>query len=342
MDVISVVFPVPVALAALAAAAATIGVAGVRLARVVDELADRLGIGEAVAGAVLLGAATSLSGLVVSIVAAVEGDASLAVSNSVGGIAVQTTFVLAADLAYRRANLEHAAASLGNVFNCFLLLMLLSVVVIGAAGPGATVLGVDPITLLLVGLYIYGTVLVRRVEEKPMWLPTPTAETRQDTPDEDAETASLRRLSARFLVLAATVLVSGYFVARAGVSLVAETGVSGTVVGTLATSVTTSLPELVTSIAAVRAGALALAIGGLVGGNAFDLLFIAAADVAYRPGSVYTALTTADVFTLGWAMLLVGILGAGLVRRERHGVGFEGVGVLVVYVGGLVALTQAF
>lgn len=334
-----VMFSLPVALAVLLAAAAVIGVAGTRLARVVDALADRTGIGEAMAGAILLGAATSLSGLVVSIVAATEGDASLAVSTSVGGIAVQTAFIVAADLAYRRANLEHAAASLGNVLNCFVLLMLLALVVLGAAGPDRTLLGVAPVTVLLVGLYLFGATLARRVEEDPMWKPTRTPETREDEPDPEASQASLSRLAGEFAAMALLVLASGFFVARAGLSLVAEAGVSGTVVGAFATSVTTSLPELVTTVAAVRAGALTLAVGGIVGGNAFDLLFIAAADVAYRPGSIYAALTQADVFVLGWAMLLVGILGAGLVRRQERGIGFEGIGVLAVYAAGLLVVT---
>jgi cation:H+ antiporter len=330
----------PVAAVALVVAASLIGVAGTRLARVVDALADRTGIGEALAGAVLLGSATSLAGLVVSVVAASDGDASLAVGNSIGGIAVQTTFIVVADLAYRRENLEHAAASLGNIFNSLLLLVMLAVVVLGASAPDVAVLGVSPATVLLVGVYLYGTVLVRRVEEEPMWKPTVTPETREDTPDPEAESESLRRLGLEFAGLAAVVVVAGYLVAQAGLALVAETGLSGTVVGTFATSVATSLPELVTSVAAVRAGALTLAVGGIVGGNAFDLLFIAAADVAYRSGSVYTALARADVFVVAWAMLLVGVLAAGLVRRQRHGIGFEGVGVLVLYAAGLVAVTQ--
>jgi cation:H+ antiporter len=335
-----VTFSAPVAALALVAAAALIGVAGTRLAGAVDALADRTGIGEAMAGALLLGGATSLAGLVVSVVAAADGSASLAVGNSIGGIAVQTAFIVVADLAYRRDNLEHAAASLGNLFNSLLLLILLAVVVLGSAAPDVTVLGVSPVTVLLVGAYLYGTALVRRVEREPMWEPTMTPETRQDTPDPAAEAASLKRLSSEFVALALVVVVAGYLVARAGLSLVAETGLSGTVVGTFATSVATSLPELVTSVAAVRAGALTLAVGGIVGGNAFDLLFIAAADVAYRPGSIYTALTEADVFVLGWAMILVGVLGAGLVRRQRKGIGFEGVGVLAVYVVGLAVVTQ--
>lgn len=331
----------PVAAATLLGAAALIGLAGTRLAGVVDQLADRTGIGEAMAGAVLLGGATSLAGLIVSIVAAADGNASLAVSNSIGGIAAQTAFIVVADLFYRRGNLEHAAASLGNVFNSLLLLMLLAIVVVGATVPDVTVLGVSPATVVLVGAYVYGTSLVRRVEEDPMWKPTVTSETRQDDADPEAEDGSLPAMSAQFVVLALATLGAGYLVARSGLALVEQTGLSGTVVGAFATSVATSLPELVTSVAAVRAGALTLAVGGIVGGNAFDLLFIAAADVAYREGSVYSGLAQADLFVVGWAMFLVGILAAGLVRRQRRGIGFEGVSVLAVYLAGLAVLTTA-
>jgi cation:H+ antiporter len=43
-----------------------------------------------------------------------------------------------------------------------------------------------------------------------------------------------------------------------------------------------SLPELVTAVAAVRAGAVGLAVGDAIGGNSFEVLFLAAADLAYR------------------------------------------------------------
>jgi cation:H+ antiporter len=333
---------VTVAAATLAVAVAFIGVAGTRLARVVDRLADRSGIGEAVAGAVLLGGSTSLAGLIVSVVAAAEGHASLAVSNSIGGIAAQTALIVIADMFYRRENLEHAAASLGNVFNSLLLLMLLAIVVLGATAPDVTVLGVSPVTVLLVGTYWYGTVLVARVQKDPMWEPRVTSETRPDTPDPEAVDGSLRVMAGQFAILAFVVLVAGYLVARSGTALMAQTGLSGTVVGAFVTSVATSLPELVTSVAAVRAGAVTLAVGGIVGGNAFDLLFVAAADVTYREGSVYSELAQADLFVVGWAMLLVGILAAGLVRRQRRGIGFEGVSVLLVYLVGLAVVTTVW
>lgn len=79
------------------ACAVMIAVAGSRLTALVDDLADRTGLGEAVAGAALLGAATSLSGFVVSVTAAAGGNPELAMSNALGGIAVQTVFLAVAD-----------------------------------------------------------------------------------------------------------------------------------------------------------------------------------------------------------------------------------------------------
>lgn len=318
--------------------AVLIAVFGVRLARVVDHLADRTGMGEAIAGAVLLGGATSLAGLVVSVVAAAEGDASLAVSNSAGGIAAQTAFIVVADLAYRRANIEHAAASLTNIFNCLLIVLLLSVVLMGAGAPPWTVMGVHPATPLLLVAYLYGLRLARSVGTDQMWMPKRTVYTREDVPSPDAQQKSLRLLAVRFLALGAAVAAAGYVVGEAGISLIATTGLGGTAVGTFFTSVATSLPELVTTVAAVRAGALTLAVGGLVGGNAFDVLFIGAADAAYREGPIYAAISQSDRFVIGWTMALVAVLGAGLVRRERQGVGgigFEGVTILGLYVAGI-------
>lgn len=116
--------------------ALVIAIAGTRITRVVDQLADRTGLGEATAGAVLLGAATSLSGSVLSVTAAYRGHPELAVSNALGGIAVQTFFLAIADMVYRRANLEHAAAaSAPNMMQNGLLIGLLALLLLAPTLP---------------------------------------------------------------------------------------------------------------------------------------------------------------------------------------------------------------
>lgn len=331
-------WPLSVAGAGFVVGAVVVGFFGARLARVVDRLADRTGWGEALAGAVLLAGANSIAGLVVSVVAAAEDQASLAISNSVGGIAAQTAFIVVADLAYRRANIEHAAASLTNIFMSMLMMVLLAVVVMGIAAPPWTVAGIHPATPLLFFTYVYGLRLSRTVGVEPMWTPRRTIETRVDVPADAPPGESLRSLGAQFAALAVVVTASGYLIAQSGLSVIEATGLGGTIVGTFFTSVTTSIPELVTAVAAVRAGALTLAVGGIVGGNTFDMLFIGVADVVFAEGSLYAHAGRSDVFVVGWTMALVAIIGAGLVRRERRGIGFEGAAIIGLYAAGVVVV----
>jgi cation:H+ antiporter len=103
----------------------------------------------------------------------------------------------------------------------------------------------------------------------------------------------------------------------------------------------TSLPELVTAVAAVRRGALNLAVGDVIGGNAFEVLFLGAADVVWRPGSIYHEFTAENRFTAVLAILMTGVLLLGMLRRERHGIagiGFESALVLLLYLGGVALL----
>lgn len=324
--------------ALFAGCALVIGVVGTRLTGVVDTLADRTGIGEAIAGAVLMGMATSLSGIVLSVTAAWKGQPELAMSNAVGGIAAQTLFLTFADAALRRVNLEHAAASIGNLAQGTLLMCLLGMLLVARYSPEWTLWGIHPVTPLLFLGYVYGLRIIDEVRSQPMWMPRRTRETREDAPDDEAQRYSLTRLWGAFAALALLLGVSGWVMEKAATTLATETGMSQTAVGILLTSVATSLPELVTAVAAVRRGALTLAVGGIIGGNAFDTLFAAASDIAYRDGSIYHAVSEQTLLWIALSVLMTAVLLLGLVRREKHGparIGFESVALVLLYGAGV-------
>ena len=89
-------------------------------------------------------------------------------------------------------------------------------------------------------------------------------------------------------------------------------------------------------------GALTLAVGNIIGGNSFDVLFVAFADGAYRSGSIYHAMTNQQVFVVAETLLLTGILLLGLLRRQKHGIGgigFESILVLVVHGASVLVLS---
>ncbi|GAB3212926.1 sodium:calcium antiporter [Marinactinospora thermotolerans] len=333
-------WPIWVSAVALAVAMVLLVVAGGPFTRLVDRLADRTGIGETMAGVLLIGAVTALPGLITSILGAARGDAVFAMNNALGGIVLQTTFIALADVFYRRANLEHAAASLPNLLAPVGLSTMLAVVLAAGAGPQVTVFGVHPVSLLLVLVYWYWLRLSREVGERPMWRVEPTRLTHADEPDPE-QMANGERLSSmwlRFAGLAAVVSLAGYLIGEAGLSLTERTGMSSGFVGAVITGFVTSVPELVTVLYAVRIRALHLAIGDIIGGNGFDVLFLSASDIVYREGSLYAAVNREVVLLVGLGIVLNLLVAAGLIRRQRDGIGFEGIAMFVVCGVGLAAL----
>ena len=118
----------------------------------------------------------------------------------------------------------------------------------------------------------------------------------------------------------------------------AATGLPSGLVGFTLTTTITSLPELVTLLLAVRIGALNLGIGNIIGGNAFDALMIFLADVSYLPGSIYSAASSAGLLLAGATTLMTVALTAGLIMRDRRGIGFEGAVIPLVYATAVVLL----
>ena len=288
----------------------------------------------------VLGMITSLAGVVVSITAASEGRASLAFANSVGGIAAQTAFLAFADLAYRRINLEHAAADLANVFQAALLCLMLTLPILAFTGPAVEIIGLHPVTLLLPVIYVLGIRATASVRENPMWEPVKTADTQEDEPDEpEAENkAALVPLILRVVGLGLVLALTGWTISKTGGALSGLLGISETAVGALMTAVATSLPELVTTLAAARRGAVQLAVGGIIGGNAFDVLFLTVSDIAYTDGPFYDALAPDDLFWLAIGLSMTAVLLLGLVLRQRTGparIGFESVALLGLYAVGI-------
>lgn len=314
------------------AGAATVAF-GIYITFVADELAERTRLGRAVVGAIFLGALTSVAEIGTSISAALAHHAELAVTNAVGSIAAQTAFIAVADLAYRHANLEHAAASESNLMLSALLLAMLGLLLLAASSPALSWWQVHPVSVGLFVTYAYGMRVVARSGEKPMWRARWTPETSPETSRRISRSASVARLTVKFIAAGMVLVVSGVLLASSGIALVQLTGISESFVGALLTGVTSSMPELVTAITAVRIGALSLAIANIVGGNLFDTTIVGLSDLAY-PGSIFQDAGTSLPTLLSATLIMNTVVLLGLLRRERYGlgnIGLEGVLLLAIY-----------
>lgn len=335
IDVLLGPWPLPVSIIVFVTAGVLTVVGAVRMATLGDTLATRTGWGQAIFGAVFFGATSSLSGIVITAVAAASDSPDLAYSNAVGGIAAQTLAIAVADLFYRRGNLEHAAASLSNILFGCLLIALLLLVVLAAFIPSVTVLGISPMTAVLVAVYLGGLTLIRRTGHSPMWEAVHTRATLVEDPsDEDGDGRRTRSVWLEFAAVGAAVAIGGAAIATAAEGIVDATGLSAGFVGAILLGVVNALPETVTAIAAVRRGAVTLAVAAVLGGNCFDALNVAVGDVFYRSGSLYHEAGSDELFlALASALMTVVVVGGLLVRQARGPgrVGFEGVTLIGVY-----------
>lgn len=317
---------VTAALPLFALATALVALVAPRLAKVADQLGTRTGMGNSLAGAVFLGACTSVPGLVVTVSATLRGDVELAAANAVGGVAAQTTFLALADVAYRRGPLTRDAVSPRALSQVALLLVLLAVPLLAVSGyPDATVLGrVHPASLALLVAYPAGMWVARRQPQR----------TGEETGGRDSDEggASIAGLWLRLAGYASVVGVAGYLISTQVGPIADSVGLTTVAAGALLTAAATSSPELLTAISAARRGQPALAVGDIVGGNNFDLLFLAVADLALA-GSLYAELGPAFPLLIGVAVLLNAALLLGFVRgRPERRVSPPNVLVLALYV----------
>jgi len=314
-------------------ASLVIVVAGSWLARLSDDLADRSGLGEALFGVLLLGCVTSLPDFAATLSAAIDKRPDLAMSNVMGSMAVNLAFLGIADIVYRKANLEHAAASPVNLMLAALLIVLLTLPLLAMATPPLEFFGVHPVTPALAAAYLFGLYLVHHTQSKPMWFPRQTHETVSDTPDQQQQ-GSLLEGWLVFIALAVVTCIAGWALMEAAKNIADQTGLSDTVVGGMLTALATSTPELVTTVAAVRCGALTLGVSNIFGTNCFNLLVVAAADVAYPHGSIYHDVAPVQMIWGLVTILMSAILLLGMLRRETYGIGrigFESALILLVY-----------
>lgn len=307
--------------------------AGSRLAGLADELADRTGMGEALFGVLLLAGITSLPDLAATLSAAIDARPDLAMSNVMGSMAVNLAFLGIADIVYRKANLEHAAASPVNLMLAGLLIVLLTLPLLAIVTPWTIEWNVHPVTFVIVVAYLFGLHLVHRTQAKPMWFPRLTRQTVPDVPPRQYYD-SLMVAWLGFIALSVLTCVAGWILMEAAKVIADQTGLSDTLVGGLLTALVTSAPELVTTIAAIRYGALTLAVSNIFGTNCFNMLVVAAADAAYPYGSIYHDMAPVQMTWGLVSILMTGILLLGMVRRETYGIGrigFESALILAVY-----------
>jgi cation:H+ antiporter len=304
--------------------------AGVRLARYGDVLGEKTGLGRSWIGFVLLAATTSLPELFTGFGAtALAPLPDIAVGDVLGSCMFNLLILSLMDAIQpepltARAHQGHAL-SIG-----------FGTVLVGVAGLGLAAAGqlpglgwVSVSSPVLIALYFVSMRVVFTHEQKRRAREVSEVAEELRYQDISRRTAAIHYAGAAVLVIAAAL-----WLPQLGAELARQTGLGEAFVGSLFVAVTTSLPEIVVSLAAVRIGALDLGVGNVLGSNLFNLLILGLDDVWYRRGPLLADAGASHAVAVLAIVVMNGLFLIGLTYRvmtKRFAVAWDTAAIAAVY-----------
>ena len=234
-------------------------VGGEALVRGASSFAVRFGISPLVIGLVVVSAATSTPELAVTVGAMLRGEPGLAVGNVVGSNIANILLILGISAMLSPLVIKRQVVRFDLPVMLGISLLL---VVVSLDGRISLFDGV----LLFAGLVFHAVMsVVTGRRETPSLIPT------TDTMPLNAKPVALW-FAGLLLILGVGLLGLGaHFLVDGAVGIATSFGVSGLVVGLTVVAIGTSLPELATSIIALRRGERDMAVGNIVGSNIFNI-----------------------------------------------------------------------
>lgn len=333
------------------AASAVVWLAGTRLATYADIIAEHTGIGEAFAGLILLALATSLPELTTTITASVYGNASLAAGNLLGGVAMQTAVIAIADIVAIRGALTFFTPRPTLLLQGSLLVLILVLTIMGATIGDLPVLGVGLWTSLIFGVYLMALFLLKHYEANEKWRPIDIPDEEEARYKEGPETKEITKsneterstwaIGVRYGIAAIVILIAGVALTRLAEAIGVQTGIGSTFVGATLLALATSLPELSTTIGAVKLGAASMAISNVFGSNAVDTTLLFVADIAYQGEPVLSLVGPPAIFLASVGIVLTIVYIIGLIERRDQSFlrgGLDSLTVLAIYFASLTVL----
>ncbi|HNZ02112.1 MAG TPA: hypothetical protein PLS77_13210 [Anaerolineaceae bacterium] len=313
--------------------AALIVLAATQLAKYGDIIAIRTRLGGMFIGILLLAAATSLPEVLTSISSLNQGSPNLAAGNLLGSNTINMLLLAVIDLISRNQRLLRKAALKHALTGSLAVFMIGLVVFFILADIDLKIgwVGVD--SLLIIGAYI---VAVRLIQGNVQ--PHSTDHAKPEIP---TDTPSLRHGMIGFIAAAGALIFITPVMVSSSNEIAEITGLGATFVGSTLVALVTSLPELVTTIAAIKIGANDMAIGNLLGSNMFNVFAVGLTDFFYTQGRFLAVIDPSFVLvgTLGLLMTGMALIG-NLAKLERRifFIELDVLALIVIYIGGMILL----
>ena len=218
--------------------------------------AEATGIPKFVVGATVVSFATTLPELLVSVRAAMNGSAQLAIGNAVGSVTANTTLIMGVSLIAMAGVVSRKEFSLKGG-------LLLAAII------GLTVLSLNKV-LPVWSAYILWAIFI-------IFMISNLIEGKKGAKTEKSDTYEKKDIPSKilfFIIGTASIVLGAEFLVSSGKTIASGIGISETIIGFTVIALGTSLPELVTTLTAIRKKENSLSVGNIIGANIIDTTLI--------------------------------------------------------------------
>ncbi|MGN1419576.1 MAG: calcium/sodium antiporter [Acutalibacteraceae bacterium] len=280
--------------------------------------AEKTGIPKFVIGATVVSFATTLPEMLVSLRAAVNGSTQMAIGNAVGSVTANTTLIMGISLCAIAGSVERKSF----IFKGSMFL---------ASSVGLLILSLNgslPVWSAAILWAIFLAFMIYNIFEGKK-------EAAADGPA-NFEEGSLGKNIVFFILGTAGIVFGAEFLVGSGQTLARSVGISEGIIGFTVIALGTSLPELVTTLTAIRKKEHSLSVGNIIGANVIDLTLILplCAVIGGKPLPVERVNLVFD-FPVCIAAAAIAVIPTMISGKFKK---WQGVALLAVYVAYLVCL----
>jgi cation:H+ antiporter len=341
-------YPILVNVAIFAISSIAVWIAGSRVVRYVEAIADKTGIGQAFAGMLLLGGITSLPEIAAVSGAAWIGNAPLSVSNLLGSLCMNIVLLCIADATLSPVAITSVVPGAATLLQGALGIIALALTAAGIATGEVRVLGVGVWSFVLFAFVVFSFSLASRYAKHSPWRADRTrAQLRHNKRHSVApiqtqlEREPLAELVSLTAVLSVIILVAGFALSQVADALAEQTGLSSNYIGLVLVGFATALPNLSSIVAAVRLERYEMAISDVFGANLFNLGLILLADAVFAGGPILNRAGRFEIIAALLGIVLTAVYLIGLLERDNRmifGMGYDSFAVAWIYLIGVILL----
>lgn len=226
-------------------------------------------------GLTIVAFGTSAPEAAVSISASINKNSDIAIGNIVGSNIFNLLMVIGVSALIKKVSVDKNIIKRDYPYNIFATIVLLLCAIITLSSKTKTISQLEGIVLLILFAIFMTYTIYGALKE------------RKDANDIYEESKHSLLTSIVLSILGIAMVIGGGELTVQSASDIAKTlGVSDKLIALTIVAIGTSLPELVTSVTALKKGENDIAIGNVIGSNIFNILFIIGISATIRPLSV--------------------------------------------------------